>query len=195
MVYPNVVFEFQKLYNEAYVLIESNDIGMAVASTLQQDLEAPNILMSAARGRAGQVLSSGFGGIGQQYLGVRTTKQVKRVGCLQLKTLIEGNKLLFVDYPLLEEMTRFISKGESWEAEEGYHDDLMMCMVLFGWLANQEYFKELTNIDIRRDIEQQNLRYIEEDVSPFGIISDGHDYHNESGGMEVIDWETGDRVF
>ncbi len=195
MVYPNIIFEYQKMYNEAYILIESNDIGMAVANVLQSDLEAPNILMSAARGRAGQVLSSGFGGIGQQYLGVRTTKQVKRVGCLQLKTLIEGNKLLFVDYPLLEEMTRFISKGESWQAEEGYHDDLMMCMVLFGWLANQEYFKELTNIDIRRNIEQQNLRYIEEDVSPFGIISDGHDYHNESGGIEVIDWESGDRVF
>jgi len=195
MVFPNVVADIATKFNKSYILVESNDIGMSVAETLHNDLEIENVLMSSARGRAGQVLSSGFGGVGQQYLGVRTTKQVKRVGCLNLKTLIEGDKLYTNDFHILEELTRFVARGESWEAEEGSHDDLVMTLVLFGWLANQDYFKELTSVDIRKNVEQQHLRLIEEDMTPFGLIADGHDAHEEQFQDAVYDWESGERVF
>jgi len=195
MVFPNVIADVASKYNNAYILVESNDIGMAVAETLHNDLEVDNVLMSSARGRAGQVLSSGFGGVGQQYLGVRTTKQVKRVGCLSLKTLIEGDRLITNDLHVLDELTRFVAQGESWGAEEGAHDDLVMTLVLFGWLSQQDYFKELTNIDIRKDIEKQHLAMIEEEVLPFGMVADGHDVHDEQMQDAVYDWESGERVF
>ena len=173
MQYPQVIQGFAKSYNEAFVLVESNDIGMAVAESLHSELEVDNVLMSAARGRAGQVLSSGFGGVGQQYLGVRTTKQVKRNGCLHLKTIIEKDQLIINDYKVLEELTHFVQKGESYEAEGGNHDDLVMCLVLYGWLCVQDYYKELISSDIRKHIQDQNAKIVEDDMIPFGFVNDG----------------------
>tara|TARA_B100000131_G_scaffold59943_1_gene55508 strand:+ start:3061 stop:4671 length:1611 start_codon:yes stop_codon:yes gene_type:complete len=172
MQYPQIIESFAKSYNNAFVLVESNDIGMAVAETLHSDLEVDNILMSASKGRAGQVLSSGFG-VGQQYLGVRTTKQVKRNGCLHLKTIIEKDQLIINDYKILEELTHFIQKNESFEAEGGNHDDLVMCLVLYGWLVVQDYYKELISSDIKKTIQDQNAKVIEDDMVPFGFIEDG----------------------
>ena len=173
MQYPQVIQGFAKSYNEAFVLVESNDIGMAVAESLHSELEVDNVLMSAARGRAGQVLSSGFGGVGQQYLGVRTTKQVKRNGCLHLKTIIEKDQLIINDYKVLEELTHFVQKGESYEAVGGNHDDLVMCLVLYGWLCVQDYYKELISSDIRKHIQDQNAKIVEDDMIPFGFVNDG----------------------
>lgn len=172
MNFPQVIAGLARKYNNAYMLIESNDIGMSVAESLHNDLEIENVLMSAARGRAGQVLSSGFGS-GGQYFGVRTTKQVKRTGCLNLKTLIENDSLFISDYKILEELTHFAQKGESYEAEGGCHDDLVMCLVLFGWLSIQDYFKELTQTDVRKHTQDQHAKMIEDDMLPFGFVEDG----------------------
>ena len=124
------------------------------------------------RGRSGQIVNAGFGG-GTQQLGVRTTKQLKRVGCSSLKTIIENDKMEINDFDILQELTAFSVKGTSFQAEEGYNDDLVMCLVLFAWLSNQEYFKELTNIDFRKQLHSDNEKALEEDVLPFGFVNDG----------------------
>jgi hypothetical protein len=172
MIYPNVIYEAGKKYNNAYCLIEINDIGQQVADILHHDLEYEFIMTAQWRGRSGQIVNAGFGG-GQQQMGVRTTKQLKRVGCSTLKTIIENDKLVINDFDILQELTAFSVKGTSYEAEEGYNDDLVMCLVLFAWLSNQEYFKELTDIDIRKNLFNKNEQAIEDDVLPFGFINDG----------------------
>ncbi len=172
MIYPNVIYEAGKKYNNAYCLVEINDIGQQVADILHHDLEYEFIMTAQWRGRSGQIVNAGFGG-GQQQMGVRTTKQLKRVGCSTLKTIIENDKLVINDFDILQELTAFSVKGTSYEAEEGYNDDLVMCLVLFAWLSNQEYFKELTDIDIRKNLFNKNEQAIEDDVLPFGFINDG----------------------
>ena len=145
--------------------------------------------MCTQKGRAGQILGAMFSGRGSS-LGVRMTKQIKRVGCANLKTLIEGDKLLINSFKIIEEMSTFAKRGQSWQAEEGANDDLMMCLVIFGWLSNQGYFKELTNQNARQQMyaEQQNL--IEEDMAPFGFVDDG--VNSDPMNEETID-EYGDR--
>jgi hypothetical protein len=185
--FPTVIAQFHKEYNNAYMLVESNDIGMTVVETLHNELELDNVLMSAGKGRAGQVLSSGFGS-GSQYFGVRTTKQVKRVGCLNLKTLIENDQLFINDFKILDELTHFVQKAESYEAEGGNHDDLVMCLVLFGWLSNQEHYKELSNSDIRKHLVNQQSAHIEQDLLPFGVTSMEADYNVPDGYAEEASW-------
>ena len=187
MNFPQIIQGFAKSYNDAFVLVESNDIGMAVAESLHSELEVDNILMSASKGRAGQILSSGFG-VGQQYLGVRTTKQVKRNGCLHLKTLIEKDQLVINDYKVLEELTHFVQKGESYEAEGGNHDDLVMCLVLYGWLSVQDYYKELISTDIRKSIQDANAKIIEDDMVPFGFVDQGFNDELPEGFVQEGSW-------
>ena len=136
------------------------------------ELEYDNVMMTTQKGRAGQILGAMFSGRGTS-LGVRMTKQIKKIGCANIKTLIEGDKLLINDFDIIQEMSTFSRRGNSWQAEEGCTDDLMMCLVVFGWLSNQAYFKELTNINARQMMyeEQQNL--IEQDMAPFGFVDDG----------------------
>ena len=171
LLYPNVIEKVAKDYNEAYVLIEVNDIGGQVADTLYQDLEYENILSSTIKGRSGQVLSAGFGRGSE--MGLKTTAQVKRIGCRVLKTLIEEDKLLIVDFQTIAELTCFAVKGKSYQATEGSNDDLVMTLVLFSWVSNQRYFKDLMDQDLRLKLHEQRIREIEEDVTPFGFISDG----------------------
>ena len=172
MLYPNIIIQAARRYNDAWCLIEINDIGQQVADILHHDLEYENIMTAQWRGRSGQIVNAGFGG-GTQQLGVRTTKQLKRVGCSSLKTIIENDKMEINDFDILQELTAFSVKGTSFQAEEGYNDDLVMCLVLFAWLSNQEYFKELTNIDIRKQLHSDNEKALEEDVLPFGFVNDG----------------------
>ena len=173
MLYPNVIFDIATNYNKAFVLVEVNDIGGQVADVLQQELEYENMLMTANRGRAGQVVGSGFGH--GSYFGVRTTKQVKRIGCSTLKDIIEKDKLIIEDFETIVELASFISRGASYQAEEGQHDDLVMTLVLFAWLVRQEYFKELTNVDIRQKLFEERMKEVENNLLPFGIVDDGHD--------------------
>ena len=172
MLFPNVILEAARKYNNAFCLVEINDIGQQVADILHHDLEYENIMTAQWRGRSGQIVNAGFGG-GSQQLGVRTTKQLKRVGCATLKTIIENNKMEINDFDILQELTAFAVKGNSYQAEEGYNDDLVMCLVLFAWLSNQEYFKELTDIDIRKRLHASNEKALEEDTLPFGFVDDG----------------------
>jgi hypothetical protein len=140
MLFPSIIHEVAKGYNDAWLLIEVNDIGDQVASILHFDLEYDNVLMCAMRGRAGQIVGSGFSGKKSQ-LGVRMTAAVKKLGCSNLKTLLEDDKLLTVDYDIISELTTFSQKHNSFEAEEGCNDDLAMCLVIFSWLVAQDYFK------------------------------------------------------
>ena len=172
MLFPNIILDVAKGYNNAWLLVEVNDIGDQVASILHYDLEYENILMSSMRGRNGQVVGQGFSGSKTQ-LGVRTTSAVKKLGCSNLKTLIEEYKLLTLDYEIISELTTFAQKHNSFEAEEGCNDDLAMCLVLFAWLVAQDYFKEMTENDVRKRIYEEQKDQIEQDMAPFGFISDG----------------------
>jgi len=172
MLFPNVIQETLKGYNNAWVLIEVNDIGEQVASILHYDLEYENMLMAAMRGRAGQVVGHGFS-CKKSQMGVRTTAQVKRLGCSNLKTLLEDDKLLTLDYEIISELTTFAQKHNSFEAEEGCNDDLAMCLVIFSWLVAQDYFKEMTDTDVRKKIYDEQKNQIEQDMAPFGFLDDG----------------------
>ena len=172
MMYPNIIYEVAKNYNSAYILCEVNDIGDQVASLLHYDLEYQNILMCSMRGRAGQVVGQGFSGKKTQ-MGVKMSKTVKKIGALNLKTIIEEDKLIFNDYEIISELTTFVSKHNSFEAEDGCNDDLAMCLVIYAWLVAQDYFKELTDQDIRKRLYEEQKNQIEQDMAPFGFVSDG----------------------
>jgi Terminase large subunit, T4likevirus-type, N-terminal/Terminase RNaseH-like domain len=170
LLYPNVIFQLSRAYNEAYIVCETNDIGEQVANILLHDLEYEHILSTVNNGRSGQIISPGFGQ--HPRLGVRTTKQVKRVGCASLKTQIENDKLIINDERILYELFRFVNIGDSYEAEEG-HDDLVMCCVLFAWSMNQQYVKELTSVDLRVRLEKETAAQLEEELVPFALFDDG----------------------
>jgi len=172
MVLPDLIYRVGTTYNTANVLVEINDIGGQVADILHHDLEYDNILVTSVRGRKGQTLDGGFGS-SQSQLGVRTTKAVKRVGCSIMKSMIEDDKLLFSDVNMIEEMVSFVAKANSYEAEKGHHDDLVMTLVLFGWLTTQSYFKDLTDFDLRKNLFQDKIQRMEDELTPFGFISDG----------------------
>jgi len=196
MLFPNVILDVAKGYNNAYLLVEVNDIGDQVASILQYDLEYENLLMASMRGRAGQVVGQGFSGKKTQ-LGVRTTSAVKKLGCSNLKTMIEDSKLLTCDYEIISELTTFAQKHNSFEAEEGCNDDLAMCLVIFAWLVAQDYFKEMTDNDIRKRIYEEQKNQIEQDMAPFGFIADGLDdesFVDKDGDRWHLD-EYGDRSY
>ena len=172
IILPNVVVDVAKNYNNAYILCEVNDIGGQVADIIQFDLEYENLLMAAMRGRAGQQLGQGFSGKKTQ-LGIKMSTAVKQVGCSNLKALIEDDKLLINDYDTIAELTTFIAKGQTFQAEEGCNDDLAMCLVIFAWMAMQPYFKEMHDNDVRQRIYESQKDMIEQDMAPFGFISDG----------------------
>ena len=174
MLFPNVIWEVAKSYNEAFILCEVNDVGDQVAAIINYDLEYENLLMCSMRGRAGQIVGQGFSGKKTQ-LGVKMSKTVKKVGSLNLKTLVEEDKLIFSDYDILSELTTFIQKHNSFEAEEGCNDDLAMCLVIYAWLVAQDYFKELTDQDVRKRLYDEQKNQIEQDMSPFGFIMNGLD--------------------
>ncbi|AOO07691.1 terminase large subunit [Synechococcus phage S-RIM2] len=172
IIFPNIIVDVAKNYNNAYILCEVNDIGGQVADIIQFDLEYENLLMAAMRGRAGQQLGQGFSGKKTQ-LGVKMSTAVKQVGCSNLKALIEEDKLLIPDYDTIAELTTFIVKGQSFAAEDGCNDDLAMCLVIFAWMAMQEYFKQMHDNDVRQRIYDDQRENIEQDMAPFGFISDG----------------------
>ena len=174
MLFPSIIFDAVKAYNNAWVLCEVNDIGDQIAAILNYDLEYPNLLQCSMRGRAGQIVGQGFSGKKTQ-LGLKMSKAVKAVGCSNLKTMIEADKILFKDYEILSELTTFIHKRNSFEAEDGCNDDLAMCLVIYAWLVAQDYFKELTDQDVRKRLYEDQRDQIEQDMAPFGFISDGLD--------------------
>ena len=172
MVFPTVVHSLCKQYNNAYCMVEINDIGGQVADILHSEFEYENILMTSVRGRKGQTLDGGFGKGGSQ-LGIRTTIATKRVGCSNLKNLIEEDKLLIEDFDIIDELISFIAKRQSFEADDGHNDDLVMSLILFSWCTTQQYFKDLLNMDVRKAMYKEKLEQIEEEMTPFGFIDNG----------------------
>lgn len=170
--FPDVIYDVAKRYNSAYVLIEVND-GRDVAQGLHYDLEYENILTCTTKGRAGQVLSSGYSKNPQ--FGLKMTTPVKKIGCANLKSLIEMDKLLLIDADIIAELATFVRQNNTFKAdlETGAHDDLVMCMVIFAWLVQQKYFKELLESDIRARMRDEIESQIEHDMVPFGFILDG----------------------
>ena len=172
LVFPEIIYQVAKNYHNAHLLVEINDIGGQVADALHHDMGYENIIMTQMRGRLGQVVGGGFGD-GTVDLGVRTTKSLKRIGCSNLKQLLEGDKLEVNDFDVIVELSTFVQKAQSFEAEEGATDDLVMCLVFFAWLTDQQYFKDLTDEDIRRRLYETQKESIDNDMSPFGFIETG----------------------
>ena len=183
LLFPSKIYDVARAYNQAFVMVEVNDIGEQVANTLQFDLEYDNLMMASMRGRAGQVLGGGFSG-GRAQLGVRTTKAVKKTGCSNLKQLVEDNKLIIEDLDTISELSTFIVKGSSFEADEGCTDDLVACLFLFAWASDQQYFKELTDVDVRTTMMREQQDALEQDMAPFGFVVTGLEDENIG---EVID--------
>ena len=187
LLFPSKIYDIARAYNQAFVLIEINDIGEQVATTMQFDLEYDNLIMASMRGRAGQVLGGGFSG-GRAQLGVRTTKAVKKVGCSNLKQLIEDNKLIIEDLDIISELSTYIVKGHSFEADDGCTDDLVACLFLFAWTSDQTYFKELTDMDIRKTMMREQQDALEQDMAPFGFVVTG--LEDENIGQVVDEYGT-----
>ena len=177
LIFPSKIYDVARAFNQAFVLIEINDIGEQVANAMQFDLEYDNLIMASMRGRAGQVMGGGFSG-GRAQLGVRTTKAVKKTGCSNLKQLVEDSKLIVEDYDCINELSTFIVKGHSFEADEGCTDDLVACMFLFAWATDQTYFKELTDVDIRATMMREQQDALEQDMAPFGFVITGLEDEN-----------------
>ena len=197
ILFPSIIHKTALNYNKAYILVEVNDIGGQVADILQYELEYENLLMCSMRGRAGQLVGQGFSGKKSQ-LGVKMSKTVKKIGCLNLKTIIEQDKLIIKDYDTISELTTFVQRNQTFEAEDGCNDDIAMCLVIFAWLIQQPYFKEMTDNDIRKKIYEEQKEQIEADMAPFGFISDGLDQDTTFVDADGERWfadEYGDRSY
>jgi hypothetical protein len=191
LVFPNIIEAIARTYNNAWVLVEVNDVGGQVVDILHTELEYENIVSTIAKGRKGQVVSGGFGR-GNKLQGVRTTVALKKTGCSILKNLVEQDRLIIEDRDILDELMTFVSHGEQgWKAEDGHTDDLVMCLVLFSWLCRQQYFKDMTSVDIRKGMMQEEIEEIENEFTPFGFssadfaqeteIQDGEDHWKAAG--------------
>ena len=166
--YCSVIYRCIKLYNEPYVLIEVNDIGEQVSDMLHYEFEVETLLFTSSAGRSGKKISGGFGGTNVDK-GIRTTKSVKAIGCNMIKMLIEQDQLIVCDFETINELSTFSRKGVSYEAESGCNDDLAMCLVLFGWLSDQSFFREVTNINTMNKLKERNAEELEESLLPFGF--------------------------
>jgi len=173
MLYPTVIHKVARDFNDAYVLIETNS-SEQVAHILHNELEYGNLVFVNRSTKTGQVVSGGFGG-GKTQLGVNTDKRVKRIGCFTFKSLLEEKKLLVFDADVISEISTFIQVRDSYQADEGYHDDLVMPLVLFSWLTTNPYFREMSDVNIREAMYQERIKQIEEEVVPFGFIMSGNE--------------------
>ncbi len=162
ILFPNIIYKYAKIYNEAYVVIESNDQGGVVCNGLYHDLEYENMHVESA--------------IKANALGVEMTRKVKRLGCSAIKDVLENHKLSIVDENTILEISTFEARGQSYEASNGNHDDLMMNLVMFGFFISTQYFNDMTNIDLKKMLFDQKMRDIDNDIVPFGFIDDGTDY-------------------
>ena len=162
ILFPNIIYKYAKVYNEAYVVIEANDQGGVVCNGLYHDLEYENMHVESS--------------VKANALGVEMNRKTKRLGCSAIKDVLETNKLTIVDEHTILEISTFEAKGQSYEASEGNHDDLMMNLVMFGYFVSTQYFADLTNINLKQMLFNQRMQEIENDVVPFGFIDDGKEY-------------------
>jgi hypothetical protein len=188
MLYPSIISKVGKDFNNAYVLVEANDIGQQVLDILHQEEEYENIFTTLTE-NGKQYLTPGFGRSAK--LGVTTSKAVKRQGCFAIKSLVEDTKLLIHDAEVIGELSVFTEKGQTFQADEGYNDDLAMTLVLFGWVTTNSFFTDLTNVNVREGLFNAEMRMIENDLTPFGQIVDGTEEETEIMGGDL--WYTMDR--
>lgn len=189
MVYPTTIYNVAIKYNRAHILAETNSIGMQVVEMLHNDLEYENVFSTTNMGRGGQRISSGF--TKNSKFGIKMTTQIKTIGCANLKGMLENDKLLIQDFDVISELTSFVATHASFAAEAGCNDDLVMTLVLFGWLTTQPTFKELTDTDVRKKIVEEKLENMQEEVLPFGVIDDGDPSQPEKfSDSEGNVWET-----
>jgi hypothetical protein len=178
--YADVIYRIAKNYNNALVLVEINDIGEQVSHSIHYDFGYDNMLFTENGGRQGKRVTSGFGSK-KSDKGIRTTKIVKSIGCSMLKLLIEQNQLVVNDFTTINELSTFSKKRNSYEAEPGKHDDLVMCLVLFAWLSDQQYFKDHTDINTLSSLREKTADDMEQDLAPFGFLMNGR----EDQGLEI----------
>lgn len=190
LLFPTVIYTAALKYNEAFILVEINSIGLQVADILHNELAYDNLIkVRNGKNKAGQQATPGF--TKQMQFGLKTSVQTKKIGCANLKSLIEGDKLIINDEDTIMELTTFSAHKQSFAAEEGNNDDLVMTLVNFGWLTAQKYFKESVNTDIRKTLQEEQLQIMDQDLVPFGIIDNGIDNRGEviDGDLWVADRE------
>ena len=173
--YAGIIYNTAKAYNSALVLVEINDIGGQVADSLFYDYEYENLISTENAGAKGKRISAGWSKGGSVDRGIRTTKTVKSVGCSILKLLVEQHQLIINDHNTIHELSRFSKKGMTYEAEQGATDDLTMGLVLFAWLSDQQYFRELTDINTLMTLRERTDEEIQADLLPFGFMNDNND--------------------
>jgi len=167
LLYATVIDVVGKTYNSAYLLIETNDIGGQVADVLWNELEYPEMFWT----KSGDILGKQGA---DPYPGIRTTKKTKRIGCANLKSLIDNNQLIVNDYDFIHELSTFVqSKTGSYEADAGYNDDMVMCGVMYAWLVSQRWFNELTDQDIRTTMYKNQMKELEDQICMSGFYDDG----------------------
>ena len=172
ILFPTVIYNAARYYNNAYILVEINN-NPQIAETLHTDLEYENVIKVITGNKKAQQISAGFGrGV---QMGVRMTPLVKRVGCSNLKTLIESDKLIINDFDTIAELTTFVAGRSTFEADDGANDDMVMTLVLFAWMTTQKYFKEIVSHDIRKQLQLQQFSQVDEEILPVGELSDGLD--------------------
>jgi|SanBayMetagenome_1026888.scaffolds.fasta_scaffold03521_2 hypothetical protein len=173
MLFPTVIVQAAKMYNDAFILVEINSIGLQVADIIHFELSYENLIKIQVKGKLGQQSTPGF--TKKIAYGLKTSTQTKNIGCSNLKTLIESDKLIINDEQTIDELMRFSADKKSFKAEEGSNDDLAMTLVHFGWLTSQRYFKENINSNIRAVLQQEQMNIMDESFVPFGIVDDGLD--------------------
>ena len=171
ILFPNIIYKYANSYNNAYVVVESNDQGSVVCNGLYHELEYENIHVESS--------------VKADAIGINMNRKVKRLGCSSIKDLLENNKLKIVDENTIVEISTFVARGQSYEASDGNHDDLMMNLVMFAYFASTQYFGDMTDIDIKQMLFEKKMKEIEDDIVPFGFVDDGTEYNNE---IEKPDW-------
>jgi hypothetical protein len=196
MLLPNLIISVARRYNDAHLLIEMNDTGQQVSDIIHEELEYDNIITTTIKGKKGQK-ATGFG-VGRVQYGVRMSSAIKKTGCLMLKEIVEQDKVILNDFDLISELSTFVSSKASYSASEGYNDDLVSCLVLFGWLSTQGYFRDLVNTNIRRKLMEDKIKKMEEDLLPFGFLGSENDgdedvkeLSRESETRESSNWRFG----
>jgi len=171
--FAQIIYQLGITYNEALVLIEYASTGPLVADILFDDYGYENLISTESSRAKGRVISTGAKRSSQLEKGLNMTTSVKRMGCSLLKLLVEQGTLQLVDYDTIQELSRFSRINNTYRAEEGYNDDLVMALVVFSWLSSQPYFRTYTDINTMakmRDVEEQATR---ESLLGFGFV-DNH---------------------
>jgi hypothetical protein len=170
MMFPEVISRMGKHYNNAHVVVENNNMGGQVAGILWYDYEYENVFSTTR-----EIGQNSIGEGARLVVGLKTNKRTKAMGCSNLKAMIENDQIVINDWNLIDELQRFVMTKQSYAAEEGEHDDLVMPLVTFAWVAQQPYFKDVTDTDARKALKARKEQQIEDQLIPFGIIDDGRD--------------------